>query len=627
MDSWDGRGERQGPGMRNGARLTSGKLSLLALLLVLGSAGAPVFAQDEPAPADALPDKPREEAADSERRIQRLGESDADAEWQPDLSVPRGPTAAVQGEAVLPEPGQNERLQALLRTLAASPGDSRALADLDALLGEVIDQANHLMDERRADETEPLLATVRAINPGQRGLRDAERRLEALRETDALLASADRALAAEHLVSPYEGSALSLYRAAQSLEPDNHDAERGIRSVQQALVNRALTHAAELDFETAERWLDEASTVREPQELVEEGREQVAVFRAQRAQAIETQALEAMDAGDFTLADFLIIDLIALGGFEDRVSALQQRLEEARVYGGFEPGQVLRDTLPRGLGEAPPLVVLAAGRFVMGSPTSEEGRGDSEGPTHRVVFERGFALGQREVTVAEFGAFVRDAGYTTEAEEKGKSTIYDERSGRLVERRGVDWQDGYDGRAAEPEQPVLHVSWNDAASYTDWLSRTTGKRYRLPSEAEFEYGLRAGAMDRYWWGNERPPEPLENVTGDGDVSPSQRAWSSAFRRYADGHWGPAPVASYPANPFGLHDMAGNVSEWVEDCWHDTYVRAPGDGSAWVNPGCRLRVVRGGSWAGSPDQARSAFRIAAPAGSTGARVGFRIARDL
>ncbi|MDX1381712.1 MAG: SUMF1/EgtB/PvdO family nonheme iron enzyme, partial [Xanthomonadales bacterium] len=605
------------------ARLTSGKFCLLALLLTLGGAGAPLFAQDEPAPADP----PSNDAPDTERRIQRLGESDADAEWQPDLAVPSAPAEAAQGEAVLPEPEQNERLQALLRTLAASPGNSRALADLDALLGEVIDQANGLMDERRADEAQPLLTTVRAINPGQRGLRDAERRLETLRETDALLASADRALAAEHLVSPFEGSALSLYRAAQALEPDNPDAERGIRAVQQALVNRALSYAAELDFEAADRWLDEAATVREPQDLVEEGREQVAVFRAQRAEDIEQQALAAMDAGDFTLTEFLIIDLIALGGHEERVTVLQQRLEEARVYGGFEPGQVLRDTLPRGLGEAPPLVVLAAGRFAMGSPSSEEGRGDSEGPTHRVTFERGFALGQREVTVAEFGAFVRDAGYTTEAEEKGKSTIYDERSGRLVERRGVDWQDGYDGRPAEPDQPVVHVSWNDAASYTDWLARTTGKAYRLPSEAEFEYGLRAGTTDRYWWGDDRPPEPLENVTGDGDVSPPPRACSSGCRRYSEGQWGPAPVASYPANPFGLHDMAGNVSEWVEDCWHDTYVRAPGDGSAWVNPGCRLRVVRGGSWAGSPDQARSAFRIAAPAGSTGTRVGFRVARDL
>ncbi len=103
---------------------------------------------------------------------------------------------------------------------------------------------------------------------------------------------------------------------------------------------------------------------------------------------------------------------------------------------------------------------------------------------------------------------------------------------------------------------------------------------------------------------------MENLTGEGDVSRSQRQWSTYFDGYSDRFWGPAPVASFEPNPFGLYDIGGNVGEWVMDCWHDTYLRAPIDGTAWLNPGCKLRVVRGGNWASSPDQSRAAYRISA-----------------
>jgi formylglycine-generating enzyme required for sulfatase activity len=174
---------------------------------------------------------------------------------------------------------------------------------------------------------------------------------------------------------------------------------------------------------------------------------------------------------------------------------------------------------------------------------------------------------------------------------------------------------------------VVHVSWNDATAYVDWLARGTGKIYRLPSEAEFEYALRGGKATKYWWGDDSPPKPVENLTGEHDVSRGRRQWSSFFTGYGDGFWGPAPVASFGTNPFGLHDLGGNVGEWVRDCWHDTYLRAPVDGRAWLNPGCKLRTVRGGFWASSPDQARAAFRLSTSPDRREARVGFRIARDL
>ena len=173
----------------------------------------------------------------------------------------------------------------------------------------------------------------------------------------------------------------------------------------------------------------------------------------------------------------------------------------------------------------------------------------------------------------------------------------------------------------------MHVSFNDAAAYVAWLSERTGKRYRLPSEAEWEYAERAGSTARYAWGAANPARVIGNFTGDGDRSVSGRSWTKAFPRYNDGYWGPAPTGRFAANAFGLFDMSGNVSEWVEDCWHDSYLRAPADGSAWINPGCGRRVVRGGSWGSAPEQTRSAFRVSAADDTRSARVGIRVARDL
>ncbi len=145
--------------------------------------------------------------------------------------------------------------------------------------------------------------------------------------------------------------------------------------------------------------------------------------------------------------------------------------------------------------------------------------------------------------------------------------------------------------------------------------------------AEFEYALRGATTTRYWWGNGSPTSLVENLTGDGDTSRNRRRWSVSFQNYSDNHWGPAPVASFKANPFGLFDIGGNVVEWVRDCWHETYVRAPSDGSAWVNPGCTERSIRGGYWASSPDHTRSAYRRFGKSDFHDARTGFRVARDL
>jgi formylglycine-generating enzyme required for sulfatase activity len=124
---------------------------------------------------------------------------------------------------------------------------------------------------------------------------------------------------------------------------------------------------------------------------------------------------------------------------------------------------------------------------------------------------------------------------------------------------------------------------------------------------------------------------VENLTGERDKSPNGRQWTAFFENYGDGYWGPAPAGATSdgamPHPLGVFDISGNVSEWVEDCWHENYIKAPADGSAWVNPGCSRRVVRGGYWASAPAQSRVAVRIPVDADKYGPVIGFRVARDL
>jgi formylglycine-generating enzyme required for sulfatase activity len=248
-------------------------------------------------------------------------------------------------------------------------------------------------------------------------------------------------------------------------------------------------------------------------------------------------------------------------------------------------------------------------------------------PQHEVTLGKGFAMARSDITVGQFRQFVRASGYQPDSVRLGGASVYDERSGALRDDPRATWQDDYAGHKAADNLPVVNISWNDAEVYANWLSQRTGKLYRLPSEAEFEYALRGGTTTRYWWGNGTPKQKVENVTGSGDRSRNGRHWSHAFRGYSDGYWGPAPVMSFLPNPFGLYDIDGNVSEWVADCWHDNYIRAPDDGSAWLNPGCKVHVLRGGSWGSSPEQVRSAYRQGADADVRSGRVGFRVVRQL
>jgi formylglycine-generating enzyme required for sulfatase activity len=232
--------------------------------------------------------------------------------------------------------------------------------------------------------------------------------------------------------------------------------------------------------------------------------------------------------------------------------------------------------------DCPELVAIPAGSFLMGSPHSEPGRDDDEGPPRAVAISR-FMAGRSEVTAGQWQRCVQERGCPA------------------GERDPKAW--------ANPALPVVNVSWNDAQQYVQWLSRTTRRQYRLLSEAEWEYAARAGSAMPYSTG--------------ASITPLQ----ARYRHSGSTADRPAPVCSHPTNAWGLCDMHGNVWEWVADHWHDTYTGAPADGAAWITGGDSKRpVMRGGAWNFGPEGLRSANRSRDRREAASTDVGFRVARD-
>jgi len=239
--------------------------------------------------------------------------------------------------------------------------------------------------------------------------------------------------------------------------------------------------------------------------------------------------------------------------------------------------------------DCPEMVVVPAGEFTMGSPPNEKGRhnseGPREGPQHTVVVAKAFAVSKYELTFDDWDACVAYGGCDPRVSDSGY------------------------GRG---RQPVINVTWDDAKRYVAWLSRMTGKPYRLLSEAEWEYAARAGTQTAYSWGDEIGKNNA-NCNGCGSQ------WDKRQ---------PAPVGSFTPNAFGLYDLHGNVWEWVEDCVHRDYNGAPKDGSAWTADGdCSRRVFRGGSWVNLPEGLRAARRNRFTSVSRVTYLGFRLGRTL
>lgn len=267
--------------------------------------------------------------------------------------------------------------------------------------------------------------------------------------------------------------------------------------------------------------------------------------------------------------------------------------------------------------DCPVMIEIPGGTFAMGFDGGEEGR--PEGPVRQVSVPA-FALGVYEVTQEQFALFVTETGYRT----KSGCRVWPNE--KMTEDANFDWQDPGYGTPPLPDQPVACVSWFDAAAYVEWLAKKTGKPYRLPSEAEWEYATRAGSTTDYYWGDD--PEDGCAHANMNDASGALNGFRWAEAACDDGHQIASPVGSYPPNAFGLHDMLGNVWEWLADCYVLDYEGAPTDGSAFTpSDSCQRRSVRGGSWITRPDRHRVSFRGRDPEDTLYFMFGFRVARDL
>ena len=298
-----------------------------------------------------------------------------------------------------------------------------------------------------------------------------------------------------------------------------------------------------------------------------------------------------------------------------RRQAEAERKEQARAL--REPGRRFRDCEGSW---CPELVVVQSGSYMMGSPESEAGRFDREDPRHRVRIAKPIAVGMYEVRRGEFGRFVRETGHST------GNACWTYEGGEWKERSGRSWRTP--GFSQADGHPVVCVSWEDARAYVKWLSGETGESYRLLSESEWEYVARAGTGTSRYWGDGETGQCAHANGADRALKRRYGDWKWATASCDDGQIHSAPVGNYRANGYGLHDVLGNVWEWVEDCWHDGYGGAPGDGRAWTVGGdCSRRVLRGGSWFIGPQNLRSANRFGYPAGDRGYFAGFRVARTL
>ncbi len=523
-------------------------------------------------------------------------------------------------------PDQTAALGRYAAILRANPAHEAATEGFNSALSLLMEQLREHAQRREISAGAGIYQALRRVGVESPELTVLGDRLEALEKSAGLMARAEQDIQAGRLLEPAGRSALDRLRRALQLDPSSTALADRLVALERRLVEAALAAARNREFVKARRLLDGAQRARGGSSAVVSAGQQVASFRQEQIEQTSSAARLAMADSRYRDAEQAIESARSLGAESSLVAALNDELRHSRLYSVYQPGQNFADPLAAG-GSGPTMVVLPHGSFQMGARVSDEQQNRVELPAHTVNFARGFALARHEVTVAQFSQFVNASGYQTDAEREGFSQVYREITGRVGRRSGVDWRRAYNGREAEPDMPVVHVSFADARAYSRWLAEQTNAPYRLPSEAEFEYGARAGRQTRYWWGDGAPDTPVENLTGEGDRSAREMSWTVAFDDYSDGYWGPAPAARLSANPFGLFDMTGNVQEWVADCWHDSYVRAPGDGSAWVNRGCDLRVVRGTFWGGAPETARASARHAFDTGTRGASIGFRVARDL
>ena len=278
------------------------------------------------------------------------------------------------------------------------------------------------------------------------------------------------------------------------------------------------------------------------------------------------------------------------------------------------PGTVFRDCA-----DCPEMVVIPPGTLSVHSLGGETGRMNPDAPPRSLVMPRAIGVGRYEVTKAQFARFVRESGHST------SGGCFAWNGSMYVQDASKDWR--HPGFAQTDKDPVVCVNWYDAKAYTEWLTKKTGKPYRLPTEAEWEYAARAGAQGSRPWGDDTSAAcryaNVADASARRDVPGIAATWT--FHDCDDHHAYTAPVGSYPPNAFGLYDMLGNAWEWTEKCWNAEQTGPPSVGRDRTSANCNESVLRGGGWVDSPAFVSYDFRFLIGSGDRDFYMGFRVAR--
>ncbi len=499
-------------------------------------------------------------------------------------------TAAIEQARIAAERKATDDAAAAEAERARLAGQAKAAEDarIDAEKARAEEEARAA--EAREAEKQKALAAAKAIHDKAARDKAAE---------DARLA-AEKKAADEARAAEAERARIAAERA-KAAEEARIAAEKVRLAEQQAKAAQAARAAAEREKAQAEAQAAEAA--RQAAEAARKARQsnpQVAALLPQ-----DPRLGQATNSNSCAGMPPLAVSL-------DAARALTL-VEEC----GLKPKAAFRECQ-----NCPEMVVMPSGEFLMGSSKSDIDGGIAnadEAPQHKVTVKQTVAIARFEVTRDQFAAFVNASGYRG----SGHCFTFEQNVPKDRENRSFL----VPGYAQEGNHPAVCVSWNDAQAYTDWLSRTTGKTYRLPSEAEYEYAARAGGTARFAFTDD-PAELCRFANGaDQSAKTAGLPEDAPYMACSDGYPFTAPVGSFAANAFGLHDLIGNVWEWTADCFADDYTGAGSDSAVRTEPDCKAHAVRGGDWFSMPASLRPAVRAKASADARHDDIGFRVVRVL
>jgi formylglycine-generating enzyme required for sulfatase activity len=447
-------------------------------------------------------------------------------------------------------------------------------------------------------------------------------------QIDGLLAKAELAMENKQLTSPDDDNALNYYRMILDLEPGHVAAQSGLQRIVESYHRLAKAALVAGNEALARQHAERANLVLPGSPTVITMQREIASYRqssrSDQVGLLIQSGYEAEQAGDLER----LTDLLNEARLVARDPADYAELEAAFTRLQSRPGRQFSDSLSGADGLGPEMVVMPVGEFTMGNTSRMLGAVRSERPSHQVNVDQAFAIAITEVTVGQFRTFVDNTGYQTDAERGAQVEVLMGSDPQLI--TGRSWRNDFLGDQAPDSDPVIYVSWQDASEYAKWLAGASGRNYRLVSESEFEFVLRAGSEGRHVWAGNTPPEKTFNLNGQLDEPPDEwpgKRARAAVKRYGDSYFGPAPAISFPANAFGVKHMLGNVTEWVADCYVDNYKGKGSGQQARQVAGCQERTIRGASWGSDKASLRASWRGNSVVDRGSNLVGFRVAVDL